>query len=159
MTRAYFLFNLKTIDAKKDILGQSLSNKDLPNGQRVQNSLVVDKIDQLLEHYNFDFATLLETFIDFGTDRHLISKEEIISLLENRFQLEPGDSRMSRFNSTQALKQYCREKYKKNEGMFTRPPKNSHSKEEFVLWAKQNGIDISHFRTRSYNKRNDMCVY
>jgi len=61
-----------------------------------------------------------------------------------------GSSR-SRFNTTQALKRFCREKYKEDPSSKTgKPPKNSSPKASFVAWAKKNKIDLSGYKTRPY---------
>jgi len=57
-----------------------------------------------------------------------------------------------RFNTTQALKRYCRDQFRKNSSL-PKPPSNSKSKQAFVKWAISCGINISHFQTRSYKKK------
>lgn len=124
-----------------------------------QHHNVEEKIDELLVDYKGDYAKLLHTFIELGTQRNMISRDQVMSIVSSRFHIQSReDSRHSRFNSTQALKGYCRKKYKQNPSVYSKPPKNSLPKEEFVEWAKKNNIDISHFRTRTYNKRSEGYV-
>lgn len=115
----------------------------------VEKTEVNNKINELLDDYNKDFTSLLYTLLDIGSEKGLVDQFSIQSMFNN-----DEETKISKFNTTQALKRYCRRKYKENPYQLTKPPKNSDSKSAFVLWAKQNNIDISHFKTRSYQKRN-----
>jgi beta-galactosidase GanA len=111
-----------------------------------------------------------------GLERNLLSPYNLQSIVSKRLNARlpfmlvkaPGTApgaapsgAAGRFNSTQALKRFCREQYKevsqRNPNAVSKPPKNSASKAEFVTWATQNNIDISHFRTRAYRRR-EACV-
>lgn len=115
----------------------------------IEKTEVNEKINELLDDYNKDFTSLLYTLIDIGSEKGLIDNYSVQSMFNN----EDEANKISKFNTTQALKRFCRRKYKEDPYRLTKPPKNSDSKSAFVIWAKQNNIDISHFRTRSYQKR------
>jgi hypothetical protein len=69
-----------------------------------------------------------------------------------------NDDEIQKRTSSLGLKRYCRQKYKENPWLLTKPPKNSCSKQEFIEWAQQNGIELSQFKTRGYRRRTHECV-
>lgn len=104
----------------------------------------------MLSIYNGNFVSLFNSILDIGTERHIVDLHSLQTYLNVKFEYKPFP--VSRFNTTQALKKYCRDIYRGSSNL-TKPPKNKASKASFVKWAKINGVDISNFRTRSYKRR------
>lgn len=111
----------------------------------------------MLDYYNSDFTALLSAFVDVGVKKNHSSYEEIKELIAKRLNItfctQPTST--SKVNITQALKRFCRDKFKENPTKYGKPPKNSSSKQDFVLWANKNNIDLTHFKTRTYTKRTE----
>jgi hypothetical protein len=117
------------------------------------------KFSDLLTAFEGDFEEMVVTLLHLGSKFNKLSPNDLGEILVDRLNWTlpsiSRDSKSSRFNSTQALKRYCREKYKENPSkMKSKPPKNSCSKNEFMNWAINNKIDLSAFKTRAYRKRN-----
>jgi hypothetical protein len=134
------------------------------------------RIEEVLaDDFNGNIVEMVTAIVEMGLERNLLSPYNLQSIVSKRLNARlpfmvvkstgtanTAASGGGRFNSTQALKRFCREQYKeasqRNPTSVAKPPKNSASKAEFVTWATQNNIDISHFRTRAYRRR-EACVF
>jgi len=123
---------------------------------------VNQKLGELLAFFGGKFTSMVATIIKLGAEHKSLSPHELNEILTTKLNwampaLLKAPSK-SRFNSTQALKRFCREKFKEDPSSKTsKPPKNSQPKSEFVAWARSNNIDISQFKTRAYKKKRDAC--
>jgi len=113
------------------------------------------KLKALLEAFDGDWCEMIATLLKIAIfNVQTITPELLNEILNTRLKWDiSGITKPTRFNSTQNLKRYCRQKYKENPEKFSKPPKNSCSKQEFIAWAESNGIELSHFKTRAYRKR------
>jgi hypothetical protein len=123
------------------------------------SKVIYKKFSDLLTAFEGDFEEMVVTLLHLGSKFNKISPNDLGEILVDRLNWTlpnlSRESKSARFNSTQALKRYCREKYKENPSkMKNKPPKNSCSKNEFMNWAISNKIDLSAFKTRAYRKRN-----
>eukprot|EP01122_Echinamoeba_exundans_P009563 TRINITY_DN3413_c0_g1_i1.p1 TRINITY_DN3413_c0_g1~~TRINITY_DN3413_c0_g1_i1.p1 ORF type:complete len:301 (+),score=70.91 TRINITY_DN3413_c0_g1_i1:88-990(+) len=117
----------------------------------------VGRLERVLkEEFGSSYTTMMSCIVDLGAERRLLTPviwhNAILRRVSQRLPGLVARSPNSRFNSTQALKRFCRQKYKENPSL-NKPPKNSASKMQFVQWAIANGVDISQFRTRAYTRR------
>lgn len=117
----------------------------------------VSRLERVLkEEFGSSYTTMMSCIVDLGAERRMLTPviwhNAILRRVSQRLPGLVARSPNSRFNSTQALKRFCRQKFKENPSL-NKPPKNSASKSEFVQWAIANGVDISQFRTRAYTRR------
>lgn len=125
-------------------------------------SKVMSLFEEILEDHGGNFAYMLSSLLEIGAERKAVNAKSLQAYLNSKFSNDITfniRTSFSRFNTTQALKKYCRDTYKRNEKHLTKPPKNSSSKASFVRWAKENRIDISCFQTRSYRRRYELTIY
>eukprot|EP01129_Flabellula_baltica_P017766 TRINITY_DN997_c0_g2_i1.p1 TRINITY_DN997_c0_g2~~TRINITY_DN997_c0_g2_i1.p1 ORF type:complete len:305 (-),score=75.48 TRINITY_DN997_c0_g2_i1:55-933(-) len=117
--------------------------------------VVNEKLNSLMELCGGEFGSLIEIMLSVGVRENYMETSDLCVLIKKiNQQWKIGSKSAATFNTTQALKQYCRQKYQENQDALTRkPPRNSASKAEFVSWAEENGIDLSSFRTRKYRKK------
>mmetsp|Transcript_473 Transcript_473/g.552 ORF Transcript_473/g.552 Transcript_473/m.552 type:complete len:311 (+) Transcript_473:52-984(+) len=108
----------------------------------------------LLDLFKGNFSAMAATILSLGTTKQLNTPLVTGQLTKKLNWTEDGGKSRTRYNSTQALKAFCRACFKKSPTSFSRkPPKNSASKQDFTDWADQHKVDISDFKTRTYNKR------
>lgn len=138
--------------AKKSFTENQLCSKHLQE--------VKETVAGLLELFEGNFEEMIATMIALRSSYHHVNPTVLNNLLSKKMKwILPLLTRQptktgGRFNTTQALKRFCREKYKENPKLFqTKPPKNSKSKIVFVAWAKENNLDLSCFKTRPYKKK------
>jgi len=114
-----------------------------------------EKLSSLLDLCGGEFGDMIEMMLSVGMKENYCEISDLCVLIKKiNHQWKIGSKSVSTFNTTQALKQFCRQKYQENHDEMTRkPPKNSASKNEFVIWAEENRIDLSSFRTRKYKKK------
>eukprot|EP01129_Flabellula_baltica_P017765 TRINITY_DN997_c0_g1_i2.p1 TRINITY_DN997_c0_g1~~TRINITY_DN997_c0_g1_i2.p1 ORF type:complete len:276 (-),score=65.86 TRINITY_DN997_c0_g1_i2:113-940(-) len=117
--------------------------------------VVNEKLSSLMELCGGEFGSLIEIMLSVGVRENYMETSDLCVLIKKiNQQWKIGSKSAATFNTTQALKQYCRQKYQENQDSLTRkPPRNSASKAEFVAWAEENNIDLSSFRTRKYRKK------
>jgi len=111
------------------------------------------KLQELLHLFDEKYDNFLASVITMGENKNQINPVVMNDILTKklRWQLPLIIQPKPRFNTTQALKRFCREKYNDDpSSKSSKPPKNSASKAAFVLWARQNKLDIAGFKTRAY---------
>lgn len=100
--------------------------------------LALAKLDRVLkEDFGGNFTEFMSTLVDFGADRKLVTPvgwnncvlRRVAQRLPGLVAKSPG----SRFNSTQALKRFCRQKYKESTTALPKPPKNSGTPPRFYF--------------------------
>jgi len=121
-------------------------------------------VSHLLDLFGGQFEELISSIVTLHSSTSPINPSLLNRLLHEKMNLtlpilsplsQPPSRSSARFNTTQALKRYCRQVYKANPSHFAeRPPKNAKSKNSFVKWAARNDVDLSHFKTRPYHKKN-----
>lgn len=110
-----------------------------------------------------DVPLLIELTIEYGSKTQTLNVAELLQKLqENNPELQEGFQKKGvlgerKWNSTQMLKNFCREVWRNNQYLEA-PPYNACPKAAFVQWAKMNGVDISRFETRPYKRRHRLST-
>jgi hypothetical protein len=89
----------------------------------------VGRLERVLkEEFGSSYTTMMSCIVDLGAERRLLTPviwhNAILRRVSQRLPGLVARSPNSRFNSTQALKRFCRQKYKEHPSL-NKPPKNS----------------------------------